>query len=151
MVVYGPYDRHDGRVTVVLYYPTTGRRTSMSYPKWLKEQELGYLLGIDDTIDHHDRNITNNDHRNLKVLPRAEHAKLDCTRALLVEQECLWCGKTLVRHGNDIRYNAKKGKAGPFCKQCAGKYGSMIQNGTIERLPAQEAVVSQYYKRNKDR
>ena len=151
MRIYGPYYRKDGRQHVVLVFPDGIRRT-VSYPKFLKEQALGRLLDPNqETIDHLDRNPNNNKPLNLRILPRPEHAAEDVTRVELVDTNCITCGESLKRRPNDLENNAKRGKAGPFCKSCAGHYGVHIQQGG-SRLPPQSGcpIVSRvYYKREK--
>ena len=76
---------------------------------------------------------------------------MDVQRVEPVVQHCSWCGKKLKRQAKDIRRNSKKGKAGPFCKPCAGTYGAMKQNGKIDKLEAQESVKPTYYKLDKSK
>lgn len=147
MKVYGPYLRKDGRKHVVLV-KDDGTKTSMSYPKYLMLQE-GHSFDADDTVDHVDRDYTNNEFGNLQILTRSEHAKQDALRAFEIEIVCVLCGAHAMKKPNVLRHNAKQGKAGPFCgKSCAGKYGKEIQMGE-QSLPPQPTVTSQYYKLSK--
>lgn len=136
--VYGPYTRKDGRKHVVLYDGT--KRQTVSYPKWLMEQHIGRELTPDETVDHKDRNFTNNSLDNLQILTRAEHTSLDVRRVKVVEVVCIGCSKKLVRRGGDVHGNAKAGKAGPFCRPCAGTYGANVRNKRIEKLPPQGEI-----------
>ncbi len=71
MKIYGPYKRNtDGRWYIKVI-KDDGKRTTMSYPK--------YLLGIKDdkTADHIDRNIDNNSPSNLRVINRPDHSRED--------------------------------------------------------------------------
>lgn len=148
VIIYGPYLRKDGRKHVIIY--DGKRRQTMSYPKWLMEQKLGRFLGVEETIDHRDRDFTNDAPTNLRIRERKEHARVDAWYARHVAQFCIWCGKQLIRRRNHIRRNAKQKKAGPFCKCCAGRYGAQLQNGQIERLPTQESVKLRHYHLVKD-
>lgn len=145
MTVYGPYLRKDGRKHVVLYDGKV--RQTMSYPKWLTEQRIERILDIDETIDHLDKNFTNNEQSNLVIRSKSEHASIDTKHAELVFLICIECKIALPpRRASDIRGNAKKGKAGPFCKHCAGVYGTKIQNiGEDQKLPAQPTAEYKYY------
>lgn len=147
MRVYGPYYRPDGRQHVVIVNDDKSRRT-VSYPKWIMEQHLGRQLNLDETVDHINRDFTDNRIENLRVVDRKTHATDDALRAQSIEITCIWCNKKALKRGNDLRGNEKQGKAGPFCsKSCSGKYGRQVQMGIIEplgRVPTPETVY--YYK-----
>ena len=57
MKVYGPYEMKSGRLYVTIRYDD-GRQRTVSYPKFLVEQELGRELGPDETVDHIDRTLS---------------------------------------------------------------------------------------------
>ena len=143
--VNGPYLRKDGRKHMVLKYKN-GKRTSVSYPKWLVEHNIGRRLKDDETIDHHDRDFTNDDLSNLIIKPKGIHVSEDAKRVKLVEITCIWCGEKAHKQGKDLDHNKKLGKAGPFCgRSCAGKYGAAVQNG--KPVPNSSRLISQreYY------
>lgn len=127
--VYGPYTRKDGRKHVIVWWKK-GKQRTISYPKWLTEQRLGKELADSDTVDHHDRDVDNNSRRNLKVLTRREHGKLDARRAVPIDMKCVWCRKRVHALRRGVNRLSRQGKAGPFCsKSCAGSYGASVQNG----------------------
>lgn len=145
--IHGPYKRPDGRQIVIIVNDDKSRRT-VSYPKFLMEQELGRQLGPDETIDHWDSNFDNNDLDNLRVVPRSEHSGDDTRRVKPVKFDCSWCDKEFERSPRLVRDKAKKNKAGPFCsRSCAGKYSRMLQLKLIDKMDVQPAVDSEYYKR----
>lgn len=128
---------------------TDGRRTSVSYPKWLFEHHLGRRLANDETIDHVDRDFTNDDLTNLVVKKRAIHGYVDALRVRPVEITCVLCGTTAKKDARTLEHNAKLGKAGPFCgRSCAGKYGKSVQLDTSVKLPRQQqrSYDREYYK-----
>lgn len=138
MKVYGPYTRKDGRQHVVLVEEDKKKQT-VSYPKFLMEQELGGQLKPNETIHHKDGDFTNNDLNNLIVIDRKDHTSWDTKRVKKVKFICKWCGEEGERRAVDLEHNKKLGKAGPFCsKQCSGKYGQAVQSNKINRLPPQE-------------
>ena len=49
------------------------------YHRWLMEQELGRKLESDEVVHHIDGNKQNNDITNLKVISKAEHARMHAT------------------------------------------------------------------------
>lgn len=149
--IYGPYYRKDGRQHVILVSPD-GVKKTVSYPKFLKEQALGRCLDPnEETVDHVDRNPANNDLSNLRLLSRSAHAAEDATRVKSAIVNCVICDRELKRRPNDVEGSARKGKAGPFCKSCAGYCGTQIQKG-YPRFPVQSGCpvsARVYYKREK--
>ena len=125
--VYGPYFRADGRKHVVLT-GNNGYRRTVSFPKFIKELEMQVSLG-DLTIDHQDRDKTNDDLDNLVVRPRSEHVKLDVTRIKVSPVLCPICGTEFIP-SKAQRSKYHSGRAGPFCsRSCAGRYGKSVQMG----------------------
>jgi len=143
--VYGPYTRKDGRKHVILYDGI--KRRTVSYPKWLVEQSLGRILGPGETVDHKDRDFTNDALDNLQVMTRSRHTAIDARRVKPIVALCIKCGEESKRKANNTDANAKKGRAGPFCKRCAGKYGADLQNNKTDKLNPQDRipVVSREY------
>jgi len=149
MKILGPYKRkNDGRWTINII-KDDGRKTSMSYPKYLIEQNLGRKLLHDETVDHIDRDVDNNSLENLRVIERAEHAKMDAIRVKSLFFECPYCGVTFERLGGKIKdtfHARRQGKSGPFCsRRCAGKYGAAVQNDRMKKL---DVDVDQFVKDN---
>src|SRR5690606_5867052 len=105
MKVYGPYLRKDGRKHVILY--KDGKRSTVSYPKFLMEQHLGRKLKPHETVDHIDRDFTNDDITNLRVVDRSQHAKDDAKRVKYTQVEeltCVWCGCVFTPDYDNLRY-----------------------------------------------
>jgi hypothetical protein len=151
--VLGPYTRKDGRIVVVLNNSllpnkTKGKLRTISYPKALKEIQLGRRLVDDETVDHNDRDFTNNDLSNLIVRPRPEHSKLDALHRIMNLVSCVWCRKEFAPTKSQVLKRSKE-KAGPFCsKSCSGNYGVKIQNKQMKRIK-REVIKVVYGKLNK--
>jgi hypothetical protein len=130
--VHGPYERKSGRKFVVIIYKD-GTRTTRQYARYLMEQELGRELTKDEEVDHIDRDHTNDEIWNLRVVSKEEHKKDDQKRRIPVEWRCPLCDEKFVldaKQENDAFQKRKQGKAGPFCsKQCAGRYGAEVRFG----------------------
>ena len=136
MKVYGPYTRKDGRQHVILYEYGKIQKT-VSYGKYLLEQHLGRKLLPDETCDHIDGDFTNNDLSNLQVLTRRENILKYFKEhpAEIGHYVCPLCGTHFTKEVHEVRANRKQGKVGPFCsKSCAGRYGTMVQNGRVPEL-----------------
>ena len=149
--VHGPYTRkQDGRQHVVVVFVDLSKKT-ISYPKYLMEQKLGRELDPDlETIDHVDRNFTNNDPSNLRIIPRKQHCAEDATYVEMVEIECALCGQKATKDPNDLKHNKEQGKAGPFCsRSCAGYYSRYVQLGLMEKLGNTYEDIRKYYQLNK--
>lgn len=157
MKVYGPYEQKNGRLYVVLRDDDGVQRT-VSYPKFLVEQQLGRGLGPDETVDHIDRNFHNNDPENLQVLDRVTHARLDAIRLAPASFECPICDKKFRRSGKKlsrIHERKKELMAGPFCSpSCRGIYSSGVREGIrLELVESYEKFLrnhpKEYYRRVK--
>lgn len=143
--IYGPYLRKkDGRKHVV-WVKSDGSKTTISWPKWLMEEHLGRMLDVDETVDHINRDFTDDRLENLRVVPRSIHVSDDARRVRIVKFICAWCKNEGQQTPAYLDHNAKNGKAGPFCgKSCAGKYGAYVQNGG-ERFGRTPAPPREYY------
>ena len=143
--IYGPYVRKDGRQHVCLVHRTTMEKKTVSYPKFIMECHIGRILIDDETVDHIDRDFTNNELANLRVIARAEHVSQDSKRLKSIEVECVFCGEKFVIEGKKIKSRSKK-KSGPFCsRRCSGKYGTDIQNDRINRFEPSSIKREYYY------
>ena len=135
--VTGPYLRKDGRQHICLNNSTKPKtdktkRKTLSYPKAIKEVELGYRL-YSLTIDHKNKNPLDNTTSNLQILTRSEHASLDSIRRKEIKDICPQCGKEFVVTRNQLRKDKLRSH---FCsRQCSGKYGTDVQNNRQEKLP----------------
>jgi len=132
--ILGPYLRPAGRKIVVIV-KEDGCKTTKSYPKYLMEKILNRELLKNETVDHIDRDFTNDVLENLRVVDRSQHVKDDVKRVRLYKPRCVWCGRIFERSVSQLNHSSNRGKAGPFCsKKCAGEYGSSVQNNKTERL-----------------
>lgn len=130
--IYGPYLRKDGRQHVVVLFPSGDKKT-VSYPKYLMEQKLNRFLAKNETVDHYNRDFTDDDLKNLKIKDRSTHAKEDVIRLVSKEFVCpIDNVKFILSEGklSDAIANRLKNKSGPFCsRKCAGVYGAQVQRG----------------------
>lgn len=115
------------------------------------ERHLGRQLLEDETVDHFDRDFTNNDLKNLRVVKRGLHAKEDALYVEKVMTPCPVCSKPVNKNPAQVAHNRKLGKAGPFCsRSCAGKYGAEVQNKRIKPLKVGHFKDKRkYYHKNK--
>ena len=147
--IYGPYLRKDGRKHVVTVTPD-GKKTTVSYPKYLIEIHIGRYLTQSETADHMDGDFTNDEISNLCIKDRKKHIIEDVRRLAKQSFICPICNEDfdiLGKKLHDAIQFRKQGKAGPFCsKSCAGKYGKSIQLGA-DKLPVQE--ITPVYTTNK--
>ncbi len=154
--VLGPYFRKDGRKHIVLNnskakYKEVGKTKTISFPKALMEVHLGRKLLPDETVDHIDRDKTNDELSNLAVCSRSAHCRRDSLRVRVAEVPCAYCGILFTPSKSQRnKQSAEKIKvvAGPFCsKKCAGRYGQEVQMGR-KRL-GRTAIKKEYYREEK--
>lgn len=149
--VLGPYKRKDGRMHVVLndsdkQKSDKTKTKTISYPKALVESNIGKILEPGETIDHNDRDFTNNSRKNLIIRKLKDHIQLDALRVDPFPVNCLMCDFEFIPSKDQI--NNKPHATGPFCsRNCSGKYGSFVQNGgtRVER----SGITKDYFKLNK--
>ncbi len=141
---YGPYTRSDGRQHVCIIL-IDGSRLTRSYPKYLKELELGRELDVDlETIDHKDRDFSNDSPDNIQVMSRSDNSKKSVLRRKDTFDNCVWCEKYFELTISQVK-NRCSNRAGPFCsRSCAGKYGAELQNGRQSPLGRNEIFVEYY-------
>lgn len=135
MKVRGPYKRPDGRK--IMSIDDNGKRTTISYPKFLVQEILGIELGNNETIDHIDKDYTNDNLSNLRIVKISEHCSQDNPRDLkkTITINCPLCGNSAKVNRIKAKSNRRIGKAGPFCsRSCAGRYGAGIQHGHFEKF-----------------
>lgn len=123
----GPYCNSEGRLFINI--DKFGKRTTLSYPKYIVEVAINRYLTEEETVHHIDGNPLNNNLENLAILARKEHSKLDSLKRKSIVTQCKWCNCNFLIEGSKLRYR-ERGKAGPFCsRSCSGKYGKSIQLG----------------------
>ena len=151
--VLGPYSRKtDKRQHIVLNNShmskkTSGKLKTISYPKALKEIELGRRLSEDETVDHENGLIEENIN-NLVILSRAENAKKSSLHLCPVEFVCQYCGRHFTLVGNKLSNairNRNAGHTGPFCsRSCAGKASSDSKKYKISKIEPVYSVGDPY-------
>ena len=124
--IYGPYkSRKDKRSRIIIQWPNK-KLTCISYPKYLMELHLGKYLNCNETVDHIDGNVENNDLSNFQILNRLEHLKIDNPK-MTWSYNCPNCNKEFIVNANkqkNIRMKQRKlNYTGPFCsRSCAVIY-----------------------------
>ena len=135
---------------MVLVFKDNSKRT-VSYPKWIIENHIGRRLKSNETVDHYDRDYTNDNINNLRVKLKSVHTSEDAIRVKPIEITCIWCGTKALKRATDLDGNAKQGRAGPFCSnKCSGIYGAELQNGRVKPFgKARGKTKREYYQLDK--
>jgi len=129
--IYGPYLRQDGRKHVIAYNSTKQERKTISYPKYLLEKKLNRYLEYNETVDHIDGNLTNDNLSNLQILSLADNIrKSTIIYKDTMKAKCIRCDLIIILDRKQQEYsrsNKKRGKKGPFCsKRCSGLYSHSL-------------------------
>jgi hypothetical protein len=147
--ILGPYTRKkDNRKHIILNNSklpngTKNKTKTISYPKAILESNIGRKLLKNETVDHRDRNILNDNIENLLIIDRSIHASLDVTRVNVDAVYCPECNSLFIPTVNQRNL---KNRAGPFCsKRCSGIYGAKIQNNIQNKISRTE-IIKTYYK-----
>ena len=146
--IYGPYlNKKDGRLRSRIKFPDGSIKT-ISYPKYLMEVHLGRYLEENETIDHIDGNLLNNNINNLLILDRKVHCENDATRNKDITVNCEYCGKEFTIEGDKLSYRNRR-FSGYFCsKSCSGNYGRDIQLGRIKPSTVDKVVPDKYKRKS---
>lgn len=114
------YSKEDGRGRIDLIN-SKDDRTTISYARYLKSVELGYILPREYEVDHKNVDHTNDNLDNLQVLTKQEHRKKtakDFGGRDYAAFTCPECETVFVRE----TYKVKKNQSNVFCsRQCNGK------------------------------
>lgn len=123
--VYGPYLRKDGRKHVVrIHFDDDGRelsRRTQSYPRYLIESSSDSSIPTNLTVDHVNRDKTDDNLSNFRLLPLKEHLQDDAVYRKNSVGICASCQRSfeLTRHQTSER---ARSKPGPFCsRSCASR------------------------------
>ena len=119
-VCYKVFHRKQQRWYVQLVHQS-GKRTTITYAKFLMSISVGRILQRHEEVDHKDENKLNDVVSNLQILTKNEniekHVKTLTHRRALVELECPCCGKNFVREKRQTHLS--KGGKRTFCsKKC---------------------------------
>lgn len=103
-----------------------GKKTSISYPKYLYETRHQCCLLPGQTVDHIDGDFYNNSDENLQVLTVSENTAKDALAIVPQTFICPVCGFPFTLEGEYLRqaaYNRKRipSASGPYCSdRCSG-------------------------------
>jgi len=112
--VYGPYVRKDRRSIVIMY--DGFRRSARQLAKVRLEIKLGRRLVGDETVDHKDGDVTNDEYDNLKLLSSGENTAKS-NPCVYEKGTCAGCGKEFVL--STAQRSSRSRKKRCFCsKEC---------------------------------
>lgn len=146
-VVTGTYDcRADKRLVVNVRDIAAKKSIQQLYSRYIAEQCLGRYLSSEEEIDHIDRDRYNDSYQNLRIVSKSQNVKDDQKRIANTEVEiqCIECGIKIIRHIRNVNDNIDRGKVGPFCRPCGGRYGTDVQKGIQKIYPVMEKLKVEY-------
>jgi hypothetical protein len=80
--VFGPYVRKSDGRRIVIIERDDGSRTTKTLARFRMEELLGRELAYNETVDHRDHDVTNDNILNLQVLTRRGNASKEIRRRL---------------------------------------------------------------------
>ena len=117
---------NSGRRVVVLGKRGKDEQHTLLLSRALMTVETGRLLDpFMETVDHVDRDKTNDIVSNFRLVSRPEHVKEDLVNVEVDALPCPNCGK-LFTPKPEQRVNVNKNLAGIFCSQSCGTVGSRL-------------------------
>lgn len=125
----GPYVNNKGRLFIIVKENNSYK--TISYPRYLMEQELGRPLAADEDVHHKDGDYLNNDIDNLEIRKRGEHQREHSLKyPLEIKSICSECGKEFILT-REQRNKFLQGKSKRFfcSRRCAGICGRKEQLG----------------------
>lgn len=115
----------ENRRTVMLV-PKMGRKTSMSYARYLMCCHLNRILTKEEQVDHKDEDKTNDDIDNLQILTISQNNKktilMNGRSAKTITLTCPQCYNVFTRSARHLKPKLNAGKQPCCSKECAGKY-----------------------------
>lgn len=148
--IYGPYkNKKDGRKKVIVYFPNGSHKT-VSYPKYLMEVSIGRYLENDESVDHIDRDFSNDDLSNLRVRKNIDHFRLDAIRVRDIVVACSYCGTEFTIKGGTFGQRLRRSPF-VFCsRKCVGLYGTDVQNKKdVSHVKKVDLLEREYYRLEK--
>ena len=125
--VRGPYmNPNRGKPRRIVFLAGNGRKTSMSYARYLVCVREGRWLGREEQVDHIDNDRLNDSLDNLQILsPAANNAKGRPPRKM-VELTCPSCGSSFSRERRQTHL-VKGGNPTCCSRSCGRKRGGVAQ------------------------
>ncbi len=129
--VYGPiFNKKDGRNVIILIPREGGKRTSLSYARYLMSIHLKRNLSRDEHVDHIDGNKINDCLENFQILSQGENTRKTMKERKIGKKwlllKCPQCGKIFYQERNQTHI-AKKGRFTSCSRACSGSIKRRIQ------------------------
>ena len=145
--ILGPYlDKRDGRKYVHVF--KNGKRfRTLYYSRYIMEQHVGRQLHPkEETVDHINRDKTDDRIENLRIVPISRHVSEDRLRVNRVKCSCVWCDKGIIRESSWLKKGFINKHAGPFCgNKCKFEYMHYLNRGGKKLTPQTDIEVKKAY------
>lgn len=137
-----------GRRYVKLVKPGTDIQYTMYLATALMAVHLNRVLQEDETVDHVNRNKTDDRIENLRILPRTSHSADDAVRVEITPVNCPVCNRVFRMTGKQLAYN--KASKSPVCctPKCTKKLQEIRRTNRTDKLYPQ-TIDYRYYVLNK--
>jgi hypothetical protein len=112
--------------TFISVYLQDGRRTTISYPRYLLERVLGRSLSSKEDVHHKNFDVTDNQIGNLEIVDHAAHGRIHHPGEVV---KCAWCGKEYYLSAKKLNRRKKRNGEKYCCsKSCVGKYANYVKH-----------------------
>lgn len=141
----------NGRPIILCKNNVTNIVKKISFIRAIVESNIGRRLTNNETVDHIDRDLLNNDPSNLSILTRSEHSSIDNIRIKIEPINCPICDKIFTPSIDQAR-NSKQNHAGPFCSgKCLGLFLKRKANNTLDKEISANTrnIIKTYYQLDK--
>jgi len=126
LVINGPYFGADGRTRIEISYKHHKRRIVHQLARIKLEIKLGRRLIGDETVDHIDEDLSNDDYDNLQLLSRGENAKKSANPTKMIE----W---TRSKEGREMNRKKSLGEKNVLAKLTNKEVKSIREEFAITR------------------
>lgn len=137
-----------GRKYIKLVKPGTDIQLTLLLSTALMTVDIGRILSSKETVDHINRDKTDDKIENLSLLQRSTHCSEDAVRVEILPTNCGVCNKLFVMSAKKLSYYKSSGGLMCCTPKCTKKLQELRRTGRTDKLYPQ-VIDYRYYVLNK--